>query len=526
MILLKNLKFPLDTDFNNLIGETAKILMINEKSITKTKLYKKSIDARDKDNIFFCCSVLIDGNKPAIIKHAKKYSPQDFFEKPIIWHKPKILPKHRPIIIGFGPAGIFAAYTLAKAGLNPLVLERGKDCDSRKKDVEAFHKTGILNPDSNVQFGEGGAGTFSDGKLNSGIKSEYFRTVLKTFHMFGADEDILYDAKPHIGTDVLINVIKNMRKEIIALGGEIRFCNKVTDIIIKNQQIASVEVVSPDKTYFEECDSLILAIGHSSRDTFEMLHRNNVNIEPKAFSIGARIEHPQTLINQGRFGKFCNNTALGSADYKFAQHLENGRSVYTFCMCPGGYVINASSEPGCVVTNGMSYKRRDGKNANSALLVNITPEDFYHGSVLDGVYFQQKIEKKAFVLSQGKGICQTVGDFLNKTTFQKGISPTISPSPVYGCLDDILPDYVTDSLRTGIKLFNDKLPGFSNPDAILTGPETRSSSPIKILRSTSFMSQISGLYPCGEGAGYAGGIMSSAVDGIKVAQQIIKSLAN
>lgn len=524
MILLKNLKFPIDTDFNNLIGATAKILTLDEKNITKIELYKKSIDARDRDNIFFCCSILIDGNRQSILRHSKKYSPCEYSEKPIVWYKPKVQPKHRPIVVGFGPAGIFAAYTLAKAGLNPLVLERGKDCDSRCADVEAFQSTGVLNPESNVQFGEGGAGAFSDGKLNSGIKSEYFRTVLKVLHSFGANEDILYDAKPHIGTDVLIDVIKNIRNEIIALGGEIRFCNKMNDLVIKNRKIVSVELISPDKTYFEDCDCLILAIGHSARDTFEMLHRNNLNIEPKAFSVGARIEHPQQLINCGRFGKFHNVAALGSADYKFAAHLENGRSVYTFCMCPGGYVINASSEPGCVVTNGMSFKRRDGKNANSALLVNIVPEDYYRNCVLDGVYFQQEIERKAFRLSQGRGVCQTVYDFLNKTDFQKGITPTIAPSPIYGSLDDILPDYVTESLRAGIKLFNQKLPGFSFPEAILTGPETRSSSPIKILRDQAFMSQISGLYPCGEGAGYAGGIMSSAVDGIKVAQQIIKSL--
>ena len=437
--------------------------------------------------------------------------------------KPLAIPqsrlKQRPVIVGCGPAGLFAALILAKAGANPILLERGKPIDARRADVEAFQKTGILNPDSNVQFGEGGAGTFSDGKLTTGIRDPLCRAVLETFAQHGAPEEILIDAKAHIGTDRLQGVIRSMREEIRALGGEIRFEEQMTDLQIENGRITAV--IGKERYATAH---LILAIGHSARDTFELLLEKGVPMQPKAFSIGARIEHPQALINEAQYGEDAHY--LPAADYKLSMHTDAGRGVYTFCMCPGGEVIAAASEEGGIVTNGMSYHARAGKNANSALLVGITPADYGTHHPLAGVYFQRALEQKAFAMAGNsyRAPAQRLGDFLQKRpTAQFGtVQPTYQPGVTLCDLNSLFPAYICDSMAEAIPYFDRRLKGFGLEDAVLTGPESRSSSPVTILRDReTLQSPIAGLYPCGEGAGYAGGIMSAAVDGIKCALKIL-----
>ena len=426
------------------------------------------------------------------------------------------------IIVGAGPAGLFAALTLVNNGFRPIIIEQGKSVDQRKQDIENFQKTGILNTSSNVQFGEGGAGTFSDGKLTTGINNPFCKLVLKEFVKFGAPEEILYLSKPHIGTDNLINIIKNMREYIISKGGTFLFNTKVIYFDIKDNKIRGV--LTYDKSEkFIEADIVILAIGHSSRDTFKKIYEKGFEIEKKNFSVGVRIEHLQEDINKAQYGTIT-KLKLPPAEYKLAYHSPNGRSCYTFCMCPGGYIMASSSDENTIVTNGMSNFLRDNINANSALLVNVTPDDFKDSSPLAGMYFQQDLEEKAFKLggSNYYAPIQRVQDFLeNKTSTYIGkVKPTYLPGVTLSNLNDILPDFVSTTLKEGIKYFDSKLHGFANPDSLLTGLETRSSSPIRILRNELLQSNIQGVYPCGEGAGYAGGIMSAAVDGIKCAYLI------
>ncbi len=526
MILINNINLSLDTDFKNILPILAKHPRLKNVKIQSASLYRKSVDARKKDDVHFCCSfvITVDGNESSAISKTK--DSKFFDEKEYKFKKVSQAPKKRPVVVGFGPAGIFAAYTLAKSGLCPIVLERGEDVDTRTATVKAFWDGAPLNPESNVQFGEGGAGTFSDGKLTTGIKDERCRTVLKLFHRYGAKDEILTDAKPHIGTDVLCGVIKNIRNEIIALGGEVRFGHRLDSISTEDGRMVAATVCSLEGDYILNCDHIILATGHSARDTFYMLRDAEVTMVRKPFAVGVRIEHPQREINQVLYGKFAEHPALSAADYKLAVHLPSGRGVYTFCMCPGGVVVNASSEEGRTAVNGMSYSARDGKNANSAVLTEVLPEDLLGDDVLAGVELQRSIEEKAFTLTGGKGVpVQTVGGYLFGKYAEPSVNPTVKPTPVFADISDIFPDFINSALKAGIPALSKKLSGFDNEGTLLTAPESRSSSPVRILRGDDLCSlSVAGLYPCGEGAGYAGGIMSAAVDGIKCAEAVIDEI--
>ncbi len=528
MLRLQNIAIPLDYTNDTLKAEAAKKLKIPVSQITNISLNKRSVDARKKNDVHFICSLDV-----TVKKEEKKL--QDACKRFVVSTTPYHyhLPEHRslrtqPVIIGSGPSGLFSALILAQAGQNPIIVERGYDVDTRVKVVSEFWSSGKLDETSNVQFGEGGAGTFSDGKLNTGTKDPRSKKVLKEFVLAGAPEEILYLTKPHIGTDKLRPTVKNLRKKIESLGGTFLFGTKLIDFIIKDHKIKGVLLQTDSTEFTIDTDSVILAIGHSARDTFSMLLKRNIPLEPKAFSVGARIEHLQEKISKRQYGSFWNHPSLGAADYKLAVHLKNGRGVYTFCMCPGGQVVASSSEKDTVVTNGMSEYSRSCKNANSALLVGITPDDFGSQHPLAGMQLQQSLERKAFLLggSNYYAPIQRVEDFLNgRITSHLGeVSPSYLPGVNFSNLSDCLPEFVTESMQMGILEMDQKLPGFYDPDAVLTGVETRSSSPIRILRNERCESiLISGLYPCGEGAGYAGGIISAAVDGIRCAEHLLKS---
>ncbi len=524
MIIINNINLPLSTDFSDLSGVAAKELKTNASNIVKAELYRRSVDARKKNDVHFCCSVLVEvrAREKEIASRAAKAS---IFEiKPYVWKKVCYSPENRPVIAGFGPAGMFAALTLARAGLCPIVLERGADVDTRTKMVAEFFSGKPLDTETNVQFGEGGAGTFSDGKLNTGIKNPRSRTVLEVLNAHGAPDRILTDAKPHIGTDILVNVVKSIREEIISLGGEVRFSTRLDDISVKNGRIVSVSAGGREIP----CDSLILATGHSARDTFSMLYSKGLKMVRKPFAMGVRIEHLQSDINKALYGEFHNSPYLGAADYKLAVHLENGRGVYTFCMCPGGEVINASSEAGGIAVNGMSYSRRSGRNANSALLVNVDPSDFAGDDIFAGCELQRNIERAAYNIGGPAVPVTTVGNFVFGDEFNLGkVIPTVKPKFVPCEMEKIFPSFITESLKAGILSFDKKISGFADRSAVITAPETRSSSPIRILRDENLQSvSVRGMFPCGEGAGYAGGIVSAAVDGISVAEKLIDFTSN
>ncbi len=520
MIIINNIKLPLDANLCDVVGLVSNKLKISKQDILSAELYRKSVDARDKSDVHFVVSIIASvKNESQILKRNKNI--QHFTKKEYVWKKAE---SHiRPVIIGFGPAGMFAALTFARAGLRPIVYERGADVDTRTADVENFFSGGKLNPESNVQFGEGGAGTFSDGKLNSGIKDIRCRTVLEVFHEFGAGRDILIDAKPHIGTDVLKTVVKNIRQEIISLGGEVNFNSRLDGLYFENNKLTEISI--NDRK--QPCEYLCLCIGHSARDTFKMLYDNGFEMTRKPFAMGVRIEHLQSEINKALYGDFASHSALKAADYKLAVHLPNGRGVFTFCMCPGGEVVNASSEERGIAVNGMSNSCRDGINANSALLVGVAPEDIEGDDVLAGCELQRQIEQKAYEIGNGAVPITTVGNFVFDKKIKIGaIKPTVKPNYIFANFDRIYPAFITESLKDGINEMGKKIRGFACEDAILTAPETRSSSPVRIVRNEAGESTtFSGVYPCGEGAGYAGGIMSAAVDGIKSAERIIASLA-
>ena len=530
MIKLQNILVPIQSKASA-ISIVAQALKIDEKNILFTKLYKRAVDARKKPNILFCDTYLVEfcssSFENSILK--KQKNAVLYETKTYIWNKVFNIPKLKPIIIGSGPAGLFAGLTLAKAGMSPIIIEQGQPVDERVKTVEAFWKNGTLNEKSNVQFGEGGAGTFSDGKLNTGIKDVRCRVVLEEFNRFGAKDDILINAKPHIGTDVLRDVVKNIRKEIETLGGEYYFNTEFLEPIIKNGQIYAVSLKNQNGVFQMPCEHLILAIGNASRTTYRSLYNKGLEIIPKAFAIGVRIEHLQNAINNSRYSKELVDF-LPPAEYKLATHLSNGRGVYTFCMCPGGVVVNSASERNTYVTNGMSFQNRNENNANSALLVGITEQDFAEfadNTPFGGIKLQEAIERKAFKLTNGQGVpTQSVGNFLNKSFKNEifDVIPTVKPNACLCDISTIFPEYITNSLRFALPIFDKQISGFAYQNSILTAPETRSSSPIRILRNGKFMSNIKGIYPCGEGAGYAGGITSSAVDGMRTAESIIEQL--
>lgn len=523
MLRINNIKIRKDISDYEILKIAIKKNHIDEKDILEWHISKKSIDARKKDDVHYSYAIDLK------VKNEDKYNKFEKvkkFEMPVIKIKNSF--KYNPVIVGAGPAGLFASIILVQNGIKPIIIEQGGPVEERKKAIENFQKTGKLDTFSNVQFGEGGAGTFSDGKLTTGISSPYCQKVLKEFVNFGAPEQILYLSKPHIGTDNLIHIIKNMREYIIANGGKFLFNTKAVNFNIQNSKIKSIDIenVITKESSQIEVSHVILAIGHSSRDTFENLYKNGFLIEKKNFSVGVRIEHLQEWLNTTQYGTLA-NLKLPPAEYKMAYHSPNGRSCYTFCMCPGGKVIASSSEYGTIVTNGMSNFLRDGMNCNSAVLVNVVPEDFDTNSPLAGIAFQKDLEEKAFRLggSNYYAPIQRLQDFFDNKKSEKlgNVQPTYLPGTTFSNLNDILPDFVSSTLKEGISFFDTKLHGFANPDSLLTGVETRSSSPVRIIRNEKLISNIDGVFPCGEGAGYAGGIMSAAVDGIKCATSLLEN---
>lgn len=553
MIQISQMKLPPDHTREDMERKIAKLLKLPREAVVHFEVVKKSVDARKKPEIYFVYTVWVKvKNESAVVKKAKNKNVTLF--RPAAYEFSGINSEEgfngrgirgqgadRPVIIGSGPAGLFCGLLLARHGLRPLILERGKAVEKRVRDVEAFWQGGPLNPESNVQFGEGGAGTFSDGKLNTLVKDPKGRGrfVLQCFVEAGADPDIVYMQKPHIGTDVLRRVVKNLREEILCLGGEIRFQSCVTDFLITKYPDSHADIpgraaearltgviVNGDEEV--QAQTVVLAIGHSARDTFETLYRKRVPMEAKAFAVGLRMEHPQPVIEQARYGIHPYGDLLPVADYKVTHRAANGRGVYSFCMCPGGYVVNASSEPRRLAVNGMSNRARDGENANSALIVTVTPEDFVKEypecPVLSGMEFQRHLETRAYQLCQGKIPVQLFQDFEagRQSTGLGTVTPQTKGGYDFGNLRSILPDSIGSALVESVYAFDRQVPGFARPDAIFSGVESRTSSPVRILRNDRCESGIEGLYPCGEGAGYAGGIMSAAMDGLRVAEQILK----
>lgn len=530
MLRISNIKLSIDEDTSTIKKHVLNKLKIKESQLVKYYIYKESIDARKRGKIDFVYTVDAEvNNEEAILKKHPKDVVKVKETKYIGVSMGTEKLKNRPVIIGSGPAGLFAALLLAQKGYQPILLERGLDVDNRSKDIDEFWNNRKFKSNSNVQFGEGGAGTFSDGKLTTRIKDIRCRKVLEELVNFGSPDEILYSHKPHVGTDILKGVVKNIRNEIIRLGGEVRFDAKVTDIVIENNKITSV-VINDKETI--ESEIVILAIGHSARDTYKMLHQRGVRITQKPFAIGARIEHPQELINKSQYKEFYNHPRLGPADYRLIEHTSDLRTAYTFCMCPGGMVIASASNEFEVVTNGMSEHARDQSNANSAFLVNVTPNDFGSDDPLAGVLFQEKYERLAYELG-GKNYnapAQLVGDFLNDkvSTCLGDVEPSYKPGYTFVDLRECLPEFVTKSMKEALISLDGKLNGFARHDAVLTGVETRSSAPIRIVRDENTLESVNvkSLYPCGEGAGYAGGIVTAAVDGIKCAEKIIEKYSS
>ncbi len=538
MIRLTNLKLPLDHTDDELKQAILKKLAINSKQLIDFTVFKRGYDARQKNNIYliYTLDVNTTDDQALLSKFAKeqhiKPSPDTQYQ--FVTQAPKNITQ-RPVVIGMGPCGLFTGLILAQMGFKPIILERGKEVRERTKDTFGFWRKKILNTESNVQFGEGGAGTFSDGKLYSQVKDpkHYGRKVLTEFVSAGAPEEIMYVSKPHIGTFKLVTMVEKMRQTITELGGEIRFEQRVDDIKINDGKVQGVTLATGE---FIETNHVALAIGHSARDTFKMLYDNGVYIKAKPFSVGFRIEHEQAVIDEARFGKNAGHPILGAADYKLVHHCKNGRSVYSFCMCPGGTVVAAASEEGRLVTNGMSQYSRHERNANSAIVVGISPEDFPlisgKENVLAGIELQRQLEENAFKLggSSYDAPVQLVGDFLAKRpSGEHGeVIPSYKPGVTYCDLSESLPQYAIDAIREAIPAFDRKIKGFAKADATLTAVETRTSSPIQITRDKESLQSINtqGLYPAGEGAGYAGGILSAGIDGIKVAEAMAKSIVD
>ena len=521
--ILNNLVLKLKDDENKLKNKIKDALGGYPNVSFSYKIIKKAIDARKKNDILFVYSCIVDTSIDVDLNNIKGAKEINFIEELDI---PKFETKNRPVIVGFGPAGMFAGLYLARAGLKPIILERGKKVEEREEDIRLFKEKGIFSSLSNVCFGEGGAGTFSDGKLTTNVNDPRIRFIINEFISHGAKEEIYYEAHPHIGSDYLRIVVKNIREEINSLGGEVKFESRF--ISFKEDSSNNLKSISyEDKSGIHEIktEDLVLAVGHSARDTFKMLYDSNIHMIPKPFSMGVRVEMKQSEVNKAQYGKEYKNPKLKPAEYKIVTHLDNGRGVYSFCMCPGGVVVGSNTEENSIVTNGMSYFARDLENANSALLVSVKVEDYYKNSPLDGMYFQEEIEKKAFNKDHPyKAPCQLVGDFLKdiKSTKLGSVKPTYEPGIYFARLDDILPSFISSSLREGIPLLANKMNALRHYDNVLTGVETRSSSPLTIPRDDNGFSSVKGIYPCGEGAGYAGGITSAAVDGLRIAECIKK----
>lgn len=553
MIRVSQIKVEPSADKAALLKKTAKILGIKESEIARLEIVKQSIDARKKPEIYYSYVVDVEliftkcSHQEKIAKRCKNGQASIASDVKYKFPQNGTIPlKYRPVIVGMGPAGLFCGYFLAKYGYRPILLERGRDVDTRSKDVQRFWETGILDVVSNVQFGEGGAGTFSDGKLNTLVKDKDGRNkeVLKVLVQYGAPEKILYDAKPHIGTDVLAKVVKNIRNAIISYGGEVHFETEMLRLIY-DESVKGILVREKDQVYELACEQVVLAIGHSARNTFETLYEQKVPMEAKSFAVGMRVEHPQDMINESQYG-MKDAGILGAAPYKVAAKTTLGRGVYSFCMCPGGYVVNASSEEGHLAVNGMSYSDRGGKNANSAIIVSVTPEDFGSEHPLAGINFQRELEKKAYQLGQGKIPVQRYGNFKQAVTRSDkdsdGITavgntaagtwenlqqeekflPCTKGAYSFADVTSILPKECNLAFVEGMEQFGRMIQGFDREDALLLGIESRTSSPVRIHRDESLQSKIKGLYPCGEGAGYAGGITSAAMDGVRVAEEIAK----
>jgi uncharacterized FAD-dependent dehydrogenase len=529
MIRLFEIKLPIDHTESELNKTAAKALRIDQSRIGELWIRRQAVDARKNHPPCFVYTLdcAVAGEQDLV---GKISTPKIVIAPDETYHE--VVPGNErlstdPVIVGSGPAGLFAGLLLAQNGYKPIILERGGDVDTRVKDVATFWKNGTLDPRSNVQFGEGGAGTFSDGKLTTLINDPRCRKVLEEFVAAGAPEDILYAHRPHIGTDRLRDVVRNIRNRIVMLGGKVSFLSQVTDIRMQNHSLSALRINANE---WVDCTLALFAIGHSARDTFAMLNDRSMTMMPKPFAIGVRIEHQQDCIDRAQYGRFAGHPRLSAADYKMAFHGVNRRSAFTFCMCPGGEVIAAASEYGGIATNGMSCHARNGRNANAALLVNVTPADFPGTDPLSGFAFQKTWEEKAFALGGHDFFApvQRVEDFLKcRPTVRIGaITPTYSPGVTPADLHNCLPEYVTTTLQKALPYFGRQLAGFAHPDALLTGVETRSSSPVRLVRSETFESSISGLYVAGEGAGYAGGIMSAAADGIRVAEAIIGKFSN
>lgn len=524
MIRIQQLKLPSNHTEKELRQEILKALRCREEDLLSYKTGKRSIDARKKPDIFYVYTIdavlrsegrILGKNRNRNISRAA----ETVYQPPVHGTQPL---EHRPVIIGTGPAGLFCGLLLAEEGYRPILLERGEPVEQRQKDVDAFWKGAPLKENSNVQFGEGGAGTFSDGKLNTAVKdvSGRNRYVLETFVRCGAPEEILYLGKPHIGTDILRNVVRNIREEIIQKGGEVRFQTQMTDLQIQDGAVTGVKTADGKEI---ACSRLVLAIGHSARDTFSMLAQKPILMSSKPFAVGVRIEHPQSMIDFSQYGR-SREPELSAADYKLTRKMADGRGVYSFCMCPGGYVVNASSEQGYTAVNGMSDHARDGANANSAMVVTVSRKDFGGDHVLAGMEFQRQLERSAFLKGEGAVPVQLLADFCREepTKTLGEILPRIKGSYSFGRLDQCFPVPVYQALKNGILQCGSLIRGFDRPDTVLSGVESRTSSPVRIHRSECLESSILGIYPCGEGAGYAGGITSAAMDGLKVAEMLIR----
>lgn len=523
MLQISNLNIKVGADEAALRKAAAKRLGVPVSELGKLRMVKQSIDARKKDRIHMVCTVQVEVPQEAAVLRREpaqvKLVERKQYEFPKANRTRQDAP---PVIVGMGPAGLFCALYLARNGIPCVVLERGKPVEERTKDVEQFWNTGVLNTSSNVQFGEGGAGTFSDGKLTTGTHDARITTVLESLVAAGAPEDVLYSHKPHIGTDILREVVRRVREELIALGCDVRFQHQLVGLRRDGDQLTGVEVQSPEGKYWIDTDAVVLAIGHSARDTFEVLRQEGLPMEQKPFAVGVRIEQHQDAISASQYGEVWN--LLPPSDYKLSCHLPNGRSAYTFCVCPGGQVVASASEEGRLVTNGMSCRARDGENINGGFLVGVSPKDFGGTDPLAGVEFQRKWEALAYQVGGGgyRAPAQLVGDFLKErlSTACGGVKPTYAPGVTWTDMGLCLPDYVTESLRMALPIFDRKVHGFAHEEAVLTGIETRSSSPVRVLRDEGYQSALRGVYPCGEGCGYAGGIVSAAVDGVRVAEAV------